>query len=116
MIKRDLRINMRDYNAVFPMQLIFVTFHALHHKHGIICVTKDNPKITVQQIMTSIMLEALQTRLQSDLSFGYNHLKSELKGFMEHCLKLARRSTFWTSNRFQPSRSAIKYQRPALRS
>lgn len=64
------------------------TYHALRINHSIDWVTYESPNISVQYIITGVKPETVLTRLQSDLSFGYEHLKSDFKGYMKHSLKL----------------------------
>lgn len=80
---------MRDENAVSRMSILFSCYHALLRKHGIGWVTDDNPKIAIKHSTSAVRPEFLRSRLQYDLSFGYKHLKNDLKAFMAHCLKLS---------------------------
>ena len=88
-VKADLRINMRDEDSVSRTRNLFVSYHALLRKHGVSWVMEENPKIAVRHVTSALRPEALRSRLESDLAFGYVHLQTNFKAFMQHCLKLA---------------------------
>ena len=87
-VKADLKTNMRDEDSVSRTQNLFASHHALLRKHGVSRIMEDNPKIAVRHVTSALRPKTPRTRLESDLSFGYIHLKTDFKAFMQHCLKL----------------------------
>lgn len=45
--------------------------------------------ISVKPVVKAIRLESFRLRMESDLAFAFHSLKTDLKGFMAHSIKLA---------------------------
>ena len=74
-VKEDLKTNMSDEDSVSRTRNLFISYHVLFRNHGATWVIKDNPKIAVRHITSTLRPEALHTCLESDTAFGYIHLQ-----------------------------------------
>lgn len=83
-VKKELRTDMRDEDAVSRMRSLFFKYHASFRRNGVYWLTAENLKLSVQHFISAILPEALNVIVQSDLTFGYKKLKSYFKAFMSH--------------------------------
>ena len=84
-----MRADMRNEDSVSRTRNPFVSYHALFRMHVVSWVIADSPEIVVRHVISEFRQEALRTGLESDLAFGYMHLQTYFKAFMQHCLKMS---------------------------
>lgn len=89
-VKDKLKTNMREEDAVSSTCNLFVKGYPLLSKRNESWVIEDNLNLAVWHVSLAFRLKALRKCIQSDLWFGYKHLKHGFKAFMQHCLKLLR--------------------------
>lgn len=89
LVEEELRTDMKDKNARSRIETLFVSYRSLLRRHGVSWILKDNEKVAVSHVLSSIRPESLRVRLESDLALSHHDLRKDFKGFMAHAIKLS---------------------------
>lgn len=73
---------MKDTQAKYRMENIFVSYHRQLCRHGLKCIRTENQKVAVFRVLYAIRPTSLQIRLKSDLEFSHQDLQKDFTIFM----------------------------------
>lgn len=76
--ERTYGIISEAYDASSPMKNVFVDYHTIFQEHGLSWIVEEQEEVAVKQVLSMILPRKLQSRLESDTSFAYNHFKKLL--------------------------------------
>lgn len=77
-VRSELAIKLSDPSAKSRMQKLFVAYHGMRRRHGLSCIVKSNPKLSISHVTSAIKKpQLLRTRLKSDLELSQSNLKKD---------------------------------------
>lgn len=71
------------------MCYLVVSYHLILRQHEISWPTNSNAKVAVNHEVLAVCPEPSRTRLQADITFAYNSLKTDFHAFIRHTIRLA---------------------------
>lgn len=89
LVQPDLRTNMKISKPKARMKGIFSSYHNIFRHNGLPWIVKDNQKIEVAPILSTIQHPPLQYSPELDLAFSLHALRKDFSGFLAHAIKLA---------------------------
>lgn len=93
------------------MENMFISYHSLLRRQGLSWFKKDNEKVAGYHVLSVILPESLQLRLESDLDLSHHHLRKAFKGFMRHAITFSEAFKLAASGAHNQNKNKIRTKR-----
>lgn len=75
---------MRNKDSSSRMESMFIQYHTLLRKHGLVWLLEDNQNKAVHHVLSAIQPSKLRNRLHSDIQFAHHELRKNFQKFFTY--------------------------------